>query len=656
MIRRKKSDSHEKTQRNPAVVAVVAPVAGSNRWRGLAADRSGGALRILDVRELVGSADASADDAEGSGSSGTPLHAWLDQWLAGSVLVLIPSASVIVRTLTLPAATPDRLSMALRLQVENVLLGGTPRHRAGAGMTAPSDVRTDRHALLVEWPETSPVPELPAALPRDIDVAFAPGIASLAALADGSDRALLVDLDRTSGCVSIALMAGSAITFRVVREDASDADAWREAAGRAVAETLLLAGVDDDLAAQLVTRARGELATHEHGMLSIGGPDVRQLAARAAGAPDDAAWWQEWGLLAGAALASTGELAPTARLRAQEMRQAGGVLARIVERCSEPRTAGALVAAAIAAAALLPMGIAGLRVALLEWKLPDPEAYERSLRRTDQQLAMYRDYERYAWPMTKLLGDLSSTTPEGIELESVSMGVGSPVTISGAAKPQGTQSATDAILLMERQMRDSGVFDRVVKNWDAPNQAGIIKFTLTCTVAKPSQMPAYPEIQDFAKRTLRDRRYGPESSGASASAPAAAARPAPPEPDAAASPVLAANPPSAPPKAPDDAAAAPAAPESTATAAGDSRSRRGFGTAANDAARRGSSRPASPDDAAAVPDPLSDADIAAMSKAEASQALARVSKARNMKNLDPAVEQRLKDEFYKLINHQKTAK
>lgn len=638
-------------------MAVVAPVAGSDRWRGLAADRSGGSLRILDVRELVGSRESvSGEGSDGAGAP-TPLDAWLDQWLAGSVLVLIPSASVIVRTLALPVAAPDRLAMALRLQVENVLLGGTPRHRAGAGMTAASDIRTDRHALLVEWPETSPVPDLPAELPKDIDVAFAPGIASLAALADGSERALLVDLDRTSGCVSIALMAGSAITYRVVREDASDADAWREAAGRAVAETLLLAGVDDDLAAQLVTRARSELLTHDHGVLSIGGPDVRQLAAKADGSPDDASWWQEWGLLVGAALASNGELAPTVRLRAQEMRQVGGLLARVVERCSEPRTAATLVAAAIAAAALLPMGIAGLRVALLEWKLPDPEAYERTLRRTDQQLAMYRDYERYAWPMTKLLGDLSSTTPEGIELESVSMGVGSPVTISGAAKPQGTQSATDAILLMERQMRDSGVFDRVVKNWDAPNQAGIIKFTLTCTVAKPSQMPAYPEIQDFAKRTLRDRRYGPESSGASASASAAPSRPAPPtEPEPASAPVLAANPPSTPPKAPSDSTAAPAAPDATASAGGDSRSRRGFGTAANDAARRGSSRPASPDDAAAVPDALSDADIAAMSKAEASQALARVSKARNMKNLDPAVEQRLKDEFYKLINHQKTAK
>jgi hypothetical protein len=57
-----------------------------------------------------------------------------------------------------------------------------------------------------------------------------------------------------------------------------------------------------------------------------------------------------------------------------------------------------------------------------------------------------------------------------------------------------------------------------------------------------------------------------------------------------------------------------------------------------------------------VPDPLSDQQIASMSKAEANEALARVSRARAQKNLDPAVEQRLKDEFYKLINHQKTAK
>ena len=575
--------------------------------------------------------------------------------MAGSVLILLPSAAVIARTLTLPSAASDRLAMALRLQVENVLLGGTPKHRAGAGLLAAIEGQEDRRALLVEWPQSSEVPGAPGDLPTDLSVTYAPGIAALAALSDGRDRSLLVDLDRQSGCIGIALQMGGAIAYRVVREDGSDEASWADAARRAVAETLLLAEVDEADTARMLELVRARFPREGSGLITPGGPDASELSAKVAGTSADPEWWHQWGLLVGAGLASAGDLAPTVQLLAVEPRATGGLLVRAIERCSEPKTAAVLIAAAIATVALLPLGVAGLRMAVLGWKLPDPQAYERLLQRADQQAAMYRDYQRFAWPMTKLLGDLASTTPEGIELESVSLGFGSPMTVSGAAKPQGAQSATDAILMMERQMRESGIFDRVVKNWEAPNAAGIVKFTITASVTQPVQMPDYPEVQDFAKRTLRDRRYGTDSSSVASSS--SAPPPAPPAP--AGPPVVAINPPGTPPRTPDAAPAAPGADSggSTTTAsATETRTRRGFGSAANDAATRGSSRPAGADEAASVPDPLTDEQISSMSKAEANEALARVSRARAQKNLDPAVEQRLKDEFYKLINHQKTAK
>ncbi|MBU3728495.1 MAG: hypothetical protein FGM37_04510 [Phycisphaerales bacterium] len=544
--------------------------------------------------------------------------------------------------------------MALRLQVENVLLGGTPRHRAAAGLIAAAEGQAERHSLLVEWPAGSPVPEPPSGLPKDLGVTYAPGIAALAALGGGRSRSLLVDLDRTSGCIGIALHMDAVVSFRVIREDGSDEEAWADATRRAVAETLLLAGAEEADVARMAEATRRQMPEGGIGLIAPGGPTPDELGSMVAGASNDAAWWHRWGLLVGAGVASTGELAPTVRLLATEARTAGGLLTRIAERCKEPKVAAGLALAAVAAVALLPMGAAALRMAVLQWKLPDPESYDRLLTRADKQLAMYRDYQRFAWPMTKLLGDLASTTPEGIELESVSLGFGSPMTVSGAAKPQGTQGATDAILAMERQMRESGVFDRVVKNWDAPNAAGIVKFTITASVAQPIQMPDYPETQDFAKRTLRDRRYGgTESASATASAPPTTPPPAPGSP-----PVIAINQPGTPPPTAPDAPAAEPRPESTTTASAttETRTRRGFGSAANDAATRGSSRPASGDETQSIPDPLTNEQIASMSKAEANEALARVSRARAMKNLDPAVEQRLKDEFYRLINHQRTAK
>lgn len=655
MIRRKKSSTQEKAQRNPAVVAVLAPDGGTGSWRGAAIERSSQGCRVLDVRELLDPGAASGASAETEAPEARePIGAWIDRWMAGSALLLLPSAAVIARTLTLPGAAPDRLAMALRLQVENVLLGGTLRHRAGAGLLAAVEGQSDRHALLVEWPQSSPVPEVPNDLPSDLPVTYAPGIAALAALSDGRSRSLMVDLDRASGCIGIALQMGDAITYRVVREDGSDGASWEESARRAVAETLLLAGVDDTDASRMVQATQAQFPNDGSGLLTPGGPDASELSAMVAGTSADPLWWHRWGLLVGAGVASAGELAPTVQLRATEARATGGLLTRMVERCSEPKTAASLVLAAVAAVALVPIGVSSLRMAVLDWKLPDPQAYERLLQRADQQAAMYRDYQRYAWPMTKLLGDLASTTPEGIELESVSLGFGSPMLVSGAAKPQGSQSATDAILMMERQMRESGIFDRVVKNWEAPNAAGIVKFSITASVAQPVQMPDYPEVQDFAKRTLRDRRYGTDSGSIASSGTTSTAEP-PPAP--AGAPVIAINPPGTPPRTPDSTSPTTTSDPATTTAsATDTRTRRGFGSAANDAATRGSSRPASGGDTAAVPDPLSDEQIASMSKAEANEALARVSRARAQKNLDPAVEQRLKDEFYKLINHQKTAK
>lgn len=56
-----------------------------------------------------------------------------------------------------------------------------------------------------------------------------------------------------------------------------------------------------------------------------------------------------------------------------------------------------------------------------------------------------------------------------------------------------------------------------------------------------------------------------------------------------------------------------------------------------------------------IPQPLTDEQIAAMTRAEANEALGRVSRARSLKNLDIDTERRLRDEFYKLINRQNTA-
>ena len=86
MIRRKKSSTQEKVQRNPAVVAVLSSHGGEGLWRGAVVERSPQGCRLLDVRELVDSEVSSAtSSATGDVATREPVGAWVDRWMGGSV-------------------------------------------------------------------------------------------------------------------------------------------------------------------------------------------------------------------------------------------------------------------------------------------------------------------------------------------------------------------------------------------------------------------------------------------------------------------------------------------------------------------------------------------------------------------------------------------
>ena len=69
-----------------------------------------GRTELLDSETFTG--PSSLEDA----------RSWLEQHLAARTVVMLAGSDVICRTMTLPPASPDQLEMALRLQVENLLL------------------------------------------------------------------------------------------------------------------------------------------------------------------------------------------------------------------------------------------------------------------------------------------------------------------------------------------------------------------------------------------------------------------------------------------------------------------------------------------------------------------------------------------------------
>ncbi len=574
---------------------------------------------------------------------------------AARTILSLPGSDVICRLLSMPAGTPDQLEMALRLQIENLLIGGSARWRTEGALLPLVDPEAPRPALVVEWPANRNPEAALAPLLSLGRVAFAPEAVGLTALVSGAigmgkPESLALDLDRERGCISLAYSNGVKTAVRVVREDGSDAEAWRRAALGAVHETLLLADLPEPETAAAMARVEAALPESGNGFISPLAKGSEMARALVRGAPADDAWWSAHAALAGLAAALSGPLGKLCGLQANETAEDPGFVKRLLNAGSKPRSAVRAAVAALLLIALLPPALAGARLLYLQWLLPEPESFARILDRDDTQVAMYRDYERYAWPMTKLLGDVASTTPEGIELKTIVLSQGTTIAMNGSAKPRGSGGgATDAILQMEQQMRSSGVFDRVEKTWDPPNANGVIEFALSAAIIKPSLVPNYPDDQDFAKRTLRDRRYG-VSTEAETNQPAPTVDPNSIAEESSEAPtetsVLT-------PTAAETAAGGPASGAAPAApvAAADPRSKRrppsSSGASSGDIARRG--RPGAEDPPPSVPEPLTDEQITAMTQTEAREAATRVSTARGLSGLDEATEARLKAEFYKLL-------
>ena len=178
------------------------------------------------------------------------VRSWIEQHLAARTVVMLAGSDVICRTLKLPPASTDQLEMALRLQVENFLLGGAARWRTNSALLPTSDPDHDRIGLVVDWPISNAGPFLPSSLKDQVEVIYAPPIAALVAfvtgaILQGNPESLAVHLERATGAISIAYSDGIHSAFRTLREDGTDETEWRASVIRSTSETLILADIPE---------------------------------------------------------------------------------------------------------------------------------------------------------------------------------------------------------------------------------------------------------------------------------------------------------------------------------------------------------------------------------------------------------------------------
>ena len=613
----------------------------------------------------------------------------------GTAIGVLPTGRTLCRTVELPDAADTQLATALRLQIDTLQLGSLPAHRTGLAVLPRELSSAGRLGMSTEWPAGEPAPSMPRDLPPESEVLFASDAPALLALLQTGLQGPLVSVSEDRRAITFVMRAPRGVVVRCSRVDPAD---WPGSAEAAVLESALRAGADEAGLRGLLAPLRRALERAGEGGMGCTESDLAALAARV-GVDRDAGWWRTHGLAVGTALAWFGPLRPLVSLRTQPPGERAGRLGEWLNRLAEPALATRLLVAAILTIALAPPIISGTRLLILRWKIGDLAERERANTTHRQRVALYGELQRRAWPMGKLLGDLACVTPEGIDWTDITLSRDRNISLQGFARPHDGMNGTEVLLKMESQMRDSRIFDKVQRKWDAPDGKGAVRFQISASVARATQRPNYPIEQDFGRKTLAERRYGPEKpekaesdSSAAVTPPdpaslppetelASAETPAPPtEPPAAATEKPAvvgkkAGLPSAKPsakpvkserKGSGEAGATAAAStageagaESEGTADGDGkagRSRRGTPASSSGTglARRGERTPGSADEEFKPPPPLSDAQIEAMSGAELKAALAKVGEARQRVPKDSDDWKRLKAEFDKLMTRLRT--
>lgn len=433
---------------------------------------------------------------------------------AARLICVLPAASTVCRTVTLPSAEPDQLQQALQLQAETHLPADAAPYRTAMTVLPPAPGETSRTGILMFWPPTAMISAPPV---NGRPITYTPAVTALVALLDGLRPAdPLMWLDRADGAFALAIAHPNGAVFRAAREAAGSAEDWTRRLTAALAETALNSGHTGAFVDSLVQSQEPVIASVEKdGAALIAPPELIDAARdRLDGAGAEPGWWRRFGVLAGAALAATGDLAPLTSMLDAPALEKPSMVTRTAEALSRPRNALLTVAVCLLLLALAPVAASGLRLGLLNLRYPDIAEQERAIEQKRQQLEMYRALEREASSASKLLSDIVCNTPEGIELEKIDLkrdNKSFTFTVRGEARPHGEFStAQEVVAIMQERLRESGIFGTPSLGLDDSNAYGHYQFELTAEIEHPHRRQKIEPggVLDFANWTLADRQRG----------------------------------------------------------------------------------------------------------------------------------------------------
>lgn len=458
----------------------------------------------------------------GNGSKTIESLVWCDQddlrrhleaAQCGRVLAILPSAATLVRTIHTPPGAPGQVESAIRIEAEARMLGSTPAHRSGV-VTLGLDSEHPT-GLVVAWPEG-----LDAGLPEldeDVEVRWVPEIACLAQLAGESPNSIHAILDLETAAIAAVIPTTDGPAFRAARggghAGSGDGDV-ASTLGPLVVETLVGQGVSPNQVEAAAAKMLADAASRTTGGNLLAGADADERIRHAVANPDlvlDGDAPADDRIVLAALAASTGPLAPLAEMQSERRFERPGFFKGAATRLSDGRTAVAVAMAAVILMLLTPLAGSGLRLLLMQGKVSDLDALQSHVDKVDNLQKVYRELDRQAWSVTKILGDVSNLMPETIELKSITVQHGEPISISGFAKADGGRSGAEAVFDFNRRLRESGLVANSgpESSIEEPDGRGYTEFSITAELADPLRMVRYPADEDYAIVSYSERRYGP---------------------------------------------------------------------------------------------------------------------------------------------------
>lgn len=422
---------------------------------------------------------------------------------------VLASGEAVCRLVEVPEGHEEELGSAAELLAEAELPPSIPSYRKVGGVVPLPATAGFRSALLVGWPSRDG--QNSSVEPWDGWTSEIVGLTELLLLArvgGMSGPRAVASVDRRFGCIGVVGVGTDTHAVRTALEDPSEPESFEAAAERCIASACAKAGVD------AVPASRSGTLWADPGLRSA-------VVGSVAGTRDDAAWFDAYGVALGVACAmlrSTVSSQQLFELRSVPPRVRRSPLERGVVALQNPRVAVILLAASLAIALLLPLGIASARLSVLESRLADAkellgqttgeEDGEPSLS-LQQQIAIYSELDRSRWPMAKLLADAAAAMPAESNdqltlVREISLSFGETLRIVGTA---------DSLALMSRArqaLEESAVFSsaRVVRTTEPEGGSGLIEFEISAEVNRPYFQAR--TLVDYAEQNLAERMYNEE--------------------------------------------------------------------------------------------------------------------------------------------------